>query len=279
MFLTINFKGGLGNQIFQYANGRYLSIFNKIPYLLFNVDNYSNESLDRKFALDHFKIKGSVIKNTSFKNIFKPSTRLNKLVASQKLYNEIEEAGFYYQEQNATPRLFNAISGYWQSEKYFKAIRQQLLAELQPKEKPAYPAWVSTEQTVAVHIRRTDYLAEPRYGFLGINYYRSAMDFIKEYLQETLFIIFSDDLEWCKENIKDTRVIYFDDEAWRKDYLQLHLISKCKHQIIANSSFSWWGAWLNENEDKIVLRPAVPFKDNALLHEFHYPESWIAINN
>lgn len=279
LFLTINFKGGLGNQLFQYCKGRYLSEINKIPYLLFNLDNYTNESLDRKFTLQNFNIKGREIKNEQFKNLFKPETKLNKIIASLKLFRIIEEAGFSYEEQEYKPHIFNSLSGYWQSEKYFAPIRTQLLKELQPKQIPAYPEWLNRAETVAIHVRRTDYLKEPRYGFIGINYYREAIAHIKVQSQNPLFIIFSDDMQWCKENLKDANVIYFSAENWNKDYLQLHLISKCKHQIIANSSFSWWGAWLNENENKMVIRPTHPFKDENLLHEFHYPESWIAIKN
>lgn len=279
LFLTIHFKGGLGNQLFQYCNGRYVSEINKIPFLLFNTDNYNNESLDRKFTLQNFKIKGSILKNKRLGNIFKPNTRANKIISSLHLFKELEEEGFTYQELAYQPALFNSISGYWQTEKNFDSIRPTLLKELQPRYIPAYPKWINRAETVAIHIRRTDYLTEPRYGFLGINYYQEAIAYMKEKMQNPFFIVFSDDLKWCKENLEVINMLYFEEKEWSKDFLQLHLISKCEHQIIANSSFSWWGAWLNENPDKMVLRPTHPFKDENLLHEFHYPENWIPIHN
>lgn len=278
-FLTINFKGGLGNQMFQYSKARYLSEINKIPFLLFIADNYNNESLNRKFALLNFKIKGSLINEEQIKNLFKPATKLNKIITTLKLFKNIEETSFTYLEENYKTRLFNTVSGYWQTEKYFLPLRQQLLKELQPKQLPAYPKWMNQQETVALHVRRTDYLTEPRYGFLGLNYYKEAIAYFKAHLKNPYFIVFSDDLEWCREHLEFANMLFFSSDEWNQDYLQLHLISKCRHQIIANSSFSWWGAWLNENPDKIVIRPSRPFKDETLLHEFHYPENWIAIRN
>lgn len=279
MFLTINFKGGLGNQLFQYSAARYAATSHKVHYLLFNIDEYCNESLDRKFALAHYNIEGRLVRTPRLKNIFKEKTKLNKLVLSLSLFRRITEKDFLAGEPSSTFRLFNSISGYWQSEQYFLPIRQQLLKELQPKLLPAFPQWIVKENTVAIHVRRTDYLKEPRYGFLGVGYYNAAIHFIKARLDAPLFIVFSDDMEWCKENLQETNMIYFSAEDWAADYLQLHLMSKCKHQIIANSSFSWWGAWLNENPGRIVIRPATPFKDKALQHESYYPETWITIEN
>ena len=94
-----------------------------------------------------------------------------------------------------------------------------------------------------------------------------------------MFIVFSDDLVWCKNKFNYNKFIFFEDENWSNDYLQLYLISKCNHQIIANSSFSWWGAWLNTYQNKIVIRPQQPFIDESLMNKFYYPKEWISINN
>ena len=110
-----------------------------------------------------------------------------------------------------------------------------------------------------------------------LTYYLNAIKLIKEYVTDPLFVLFSDDLEWTKQHFNTKEYVYCEQKEWETDYLQLHLISKCTHQIIANSSFSWWGAWLNENQSKIVVRPIKPFNDESLYYENHYPKDWLAI--
>jgi hypothetical protein len=105
------------------------------------------------------------------------------------------------------------------------------------------------------------------------------MAIIKNKLAKPVFIFFSDDIEWCKQFFTESNVIFCEEKEWMPDYLSLWLISKCRHQIIANSSFSWWGAWLNVNPDKIVIRPADPFKEKSLLYESHYPNDWQTVKS
>ena len=131
--------------------------------------------------------------------------------------------------------------------------------------------------TVAVHVRRTDYLKDDRYGFLGEDYYRNALNIIKQKLSNPTIIFFSDDMLWCKKVFENDSIFFCEDPVWKDDFLQLYLMSKCKHQVISNSSFSWWGAWLNQNVNKIVIRPVRPFRDVSLYYENHYPTDWIAI--
>jgi len=279
VFLEIKLAGGLGNQLFQYATARIISVKNKIPFLLFNIDKYSNESLGRRFGLLHLNIKGRVIRNQQVKNIFSRNTKLNRLVSAVNLHEHIEENGFVLQPLDHKAGFLTSITGYWQSANYFNDIRPLLLKEITPLQIPSYPAWLTKQTTVAIHVRRTDYLAEPRYGFLGADYYARAISYMKSQITNPLFVIFSDDMEWCRQEFKEEGFLFFGETAWQADYLQLHLMSKCTHQIIANSTFSWWAAWLNSRKEKIVLRPLTPFQEKTLLYEAHYPEEWIAINN
>lgn len=279
MFLEIKFNGGLGNQMFQYAAGRALCIKKKIPYLLLNTESYRNESLGRKFSLIHFHISGSVVENNTVKKIFRKRTKLNRLVSATGIHKNIEETDFILQPIEKKTGLLTSIEGFWQSPQYFIAIRPLLLQEFAPLQAPPSPLWLHEENTVAVHVRRTDYLNEHRYGFIGEQYYRDAMALVKNKMVAPIFIFFSDDMMWCKETFRDEKIIFFEDAAWAEDYLQLYLMSKCAHQVIANSSYSWWAAWLNQNNDKMVIRPSAPFKEKALLYEAYYPEEWIAINN
>lgn len=278
-FLEIKFRGGLGNQLFQYAAARKICADKKIPFLLFNVSEYNDESLGRKFSLINYRVRGKILGSGLGKKIFGHGTKLNRFMNSLALHKHINESGFVLHNLTGKMCLFTSLNGYWQSDLYFKTIRKQLTEELQPLTHPVFPAWLSHTDTVAIHIRRTDYLQESRYGFLGKNYYTDAINYVKQRVTNPVFVIFSDDMKWCREHFMEKEIIFSEDEEWERDYLQLFLMSKCKHQIIANSSFSWWGAWLNTNAEKIVIRPQTPFFDASLLYESHYPEEWIVIRN
>lgn len=279
LILETKFAGGLGNQLFQYAAARRVCLINKIPVLLLNTGIYKNESLKRTFSLAGFNIKGFIIKNETVAKIFRKDTKLNKIATFLSLHKHIEESGFKLQQLENKTGFLSSLSGFWQSSFYFNDIRETLLKELIPLKIPSSPKWLALPDTVAVHIRRTDYLTEKRYGFLGIEYYQDAMAIIKNKLAKPIFILFSDDIEWCKLFFKENDIIFCEEKDWAPDYLALWLMSKCRHQIIANSSFSWWGAWLNVNPEKIVIRPAYPFKEQNLLYEAHYPDEWLVIKN
>lgn len=273
-FINVKFSDGLGNQLFQYAAAR--GLLKKGDWLILNTDSYKSSYLSRQFSLRNYNITGKEPDNKYAKKLFVPRTKLNAFIDFFGLFVLLKEQGFVlHSSLRNKMRLFNTMEGYWQSDFYFKHIREELLSELTPERIPEVPPYFSDNETVAVHVRRTDYLKDDRYGFLGEGYYRDAIAFIRKKISNPLFVFFSDDLEWCKSQFKDLPVIFFADENWKEDYLQLHLMSLCRHQIIANSSYSWWGAWLNKNEDKIVIRPEKPFRDSSLCYEAYYPDEWI----
>jgi hypothetical protein len=269
----------LGNQLFQYATGRCLAVKKRIPHFLLNTDSYGYDAFGRKFGLDNFCIKGSVIKSAWTRNALRKGTKINKCLSVLPFYHAIEETGLRLHQFRDRLPLYTSLSGYWQSDSYFREIRDILTEELVPSELPPFPQWQGAPDTIAVHIRRTDYLADKRFGPLSENYYHDAMTAIRTSVKDPVFIFFSDDLEWCKERFPDKEIVFFEEKAWAKDYLQLFLMSKCKHQVIANSSFSWWAAWLNTNPDRIIIRPETPFLDGALLYESYYPADWTVIKN
>lgn len=277
MFLAIKFAGGLGNQLFQYATCRSLCIRNKIPFLYFDTSLYDNDYLGRKFGIQYFNIKGQVLKSKFAVKVFMKNTRVNNLFCFLSIYKNISEENFLLHNLSGKTSVLTSVSGYWQSPAYFENIRSILLKELVPLKCPAFPHWIDEANTVAIGVRRTDYLVDTKYGFIGTRYYEDAFEVIVKKIKDPLFIIFSDDIEWCKENFKNRRIIFFEESNWSKDYLKVFLMSKCKHQIISNSSFYWWGAWLNTNPHKVVIRPSRPFNDMSLLYESHYPPEWIAI--
>ena len=135
---------------------------------------------------------------------------------------------------------------------------------------------------VSLHIRRGDYVSNPvtnnYHGTCSLAYYKKAVLLLKEKIENPSFFIFSDDLLWARENldfINDMTFIDLDKSI--PDHEEMHLMSQCKHNIIANSSFSWWGAWLNENSDKIVIAPKKWFSDNTINTEDLIPAKWMRI--
>jgi hypothetical protein len=278
-WLELKLVGGLGNQLFQYATARSLCSKCGIPSLLLNAESYKSDPFGRELGLMHFRIKGSIVRSGFLKTLLRKGTRLNRLLSGSSLYGNIEEQGLKLHRLEDNMKLLTSLNGYWQSEYYFKEIRQVLLEELIPSECPVFPEWQSGKDTVAVHIRRMDYLKESGFGALSEQYYQDAMNIFRQKLSSPVFVFFSDDIAWCKETFRDESYIFCEEKEWSKDYLQLFLLSKCRHQIIANSSFSWWGAWLNSHQEKIVIRPARPFADETLMYESYYPTEWIPVNN
>jgi len=176
------------------------------------------------------------------------------------------------------------LDGYWQTEKYFLNIRGVLLKEFLPKEFGARAldykkAIESAENAVSVHVRRGDYVSEPNtnkyHGTCGSEYYREAAKIIGDKVPNPHFFVFSDDVPWVKENIAlGDKVTYVEG---CKNYEDLHLMSLCRHNIIANSSFSWWGAWLNEHPDKIVVTPKKWFNEPGVDTSDLVPQGWVRV--
>jgi hypothetical protein len=279
-FLEVKLVGGLGNQLFQYATGRSICKKKNIPYLLLNLESYANDPFGRKPTILHYNLKARTIENGFIKKLLRKDTKLNRLISAFPFYHTIEEDGLRLHKFSDESHLITSITGYWQSEQYFKDIRSSLLEELTPKNMPELPKWVANKNSVAVHIRRTDYLTESKFGFLGEKYYHEAMDKMQQQLKDPLFIFFSDDIDWCKNTFGHINNVLFEtSKEWEADYLQLFLMSKCSHQIIANSSFSWWSGWLNNNPEKLVIKPAQPFADKSMMYESYYPSEWATVEN
>jgi hypothetical protein len=169
----------------------------------------------------------------------------------------------------------DVIQGYWQSEKYFQGVEEELTA-LRPRatNNAALEAIFSEIQPVAVHVRRGDYTREPHasfHGNLGMDYYREAMKYVTDRVRHTKFFIFSDDSTWCEENFKGHYIVHPTEEA-----ADIQAMSLCKSAIIANSSFSWWGAYLGKR-DRIVVAPKNWFQTSSEDARDIVPERWIKI--
>ena len=179
------------------------------------------------------------------------------------------------------------LDGYWQTEMYFKSIRNELLDDFEIKSSPSGENssmldLICKSNSVSVHIRRGDYVnnAETfqKHGVSSMEYYNKAINYINKRVENTHFFIFSDDIEWVRQNFTIKHAIHFigfNDAS--KNFEDLRLMKNCKHNIIANSSFSWWGAWLNENPNKIVIAPANWFNDISVNTNNLIPSDWVSI--
>lgn len=283
--------GGLGNQMFQYAIGRALAEKNKAD-LKMDLSGYENQIgvTPRQYELSIFKIKEDFsnykenknIKGKEFKGLFKKV--LNKLHIKLGGSGYIIEKHYNFDKDvlNLGDNVY--LEGYWQTEKYFLDIANIIRSEFSLKDEFDHLNQEMLDKidgynSVSVHIRRGDYIsnqnANSYHGICSLDYYRKAISLIASKSSNPVFFVFSDDLEWCKENLKIEWPIIFVDG--NKNYEDLMMMSQCKHNIIANSSFSWWGAWLNANSDKIVVAPQQWVADKSVNTIDIIPESWLKI--
>jgi len=285
--------GGLGNQMFQYATGLKLAKKNEADLLL-DISDFINYP-GREFALHNFNISGKIINESDnislidqntifFKRIF---LHINSLINRKTSLPYIKEPYFHYY-----PNLLNSpcpcyIDGYWQSEKYFFDIKKEIIEEfslIKPINELSLKILnkIMEKNSVSIHIRRGDYItntsANKFHGVCSLSYYYSAINLIKNHVENPFFIVFSDDIKWTKENLKiSDEVIYVDHNGPEKSHEDLFLMSRCSHHIIANSSFSWWAAWLSQNPRKMVITPTPWFDYQNYCYQDIIPNDWIKI--
>jgi hypothetical protein len=191
----------------------------------------------------------------------------------------------YWSGINELP-ISSYLVGYWQSEKYFvkhkEVIRQELTFknELSPENLATASSLLKTA-SVSLHVRRGDYVSSQAtndvHGVCTLDYYRNAISHMARSVESPRFFIFSDDINWVKANLQlDFPCEYIANNVGANSYVDMRLMSMCKHNIIANSSFSWWGAWLNSNPNKIVIAPKKWFA-KALSTEDLIPAKWVVL--
>lgn len=280
----VKIKGGLGNQMFQYALYKKLknigsktygdlSYFNRNNCYelerIFNIEINTNYNLVLKKIFENdnlfFKIFRKILKSILVKNIIQQ----NDVEFKENIFN------------------YNYFDGYWQSEKFFKDIKEEICVEFKfppiTEDKNLYiKNEIEKVEAISIHIRRGDYIENKVLDRLAsLEYYERALRYIKLKIENPVFFIFSDDIEWCKENLKiDFPTYYIDWNNGEESFRDMQLMSLCKHNIIPNSSFSWWGAWLNSNPNKIVIAPEIWFrKESGYNYEDIVPETWVKIRN
>ncbi|MDO8579441.1 MAG: alpha-1,2-fucosyltransferase [bacterium] len=272
MSIIVKVVGGLGNQLFQYAFARSVSSRLKTDFKL-DINPFSTFYSLHKYSLQHFNVQENLSKDSDFFGFVwlrKQNKAFEVFYRHLRLKRKI--LPFYYPEQtfHFDPTVFSAkngtyFEGHWNTEKYFKDIRADLLKELTLKE-PLSPysqsilEKIKNSRAVSIHVRHGDYMTNAGtnsiWGTCSMDYYNNAIKKITEREPSPHFFIFSDDYAWAVENFKSMPypVTCVNNNA-DKNYEDITLMSHCKHNIIANSTFSWWGAWLNKNPEKIVIAP------------------------
>ena len=271
-------SSGLGNQLFQYATAKALSIRNG-DILKLDISYYS-QFTDRNYGLLNFNVTDEIA-NSEEINKLKGNYRTNFFL---KIKRRLAKTGIeYYNKYHVSELPFTSfdkevlklkgdiyLDGYWQNEMYFRDIRYQLCQIFQLKDKPdKYYAGIADQilstNSVSVHVRRGDYITNKTFSECSNQYYIKAFDYITDKIKDPVFFIFTDDPDWTKENlVSKHNLIHISPSAASKEHVELFLMSQCKHNIIANSSFSWFGAWLNNNSNKIVICPSSWISDKKL---------------
>ena len=255
--ISCRLKGGLGNLMFQIAGVEHMAKFNNLKSCYWNVDYLNSLNRDKAHnpALKHATDYKVIFKNFKWPVGKKPSDTVH--------------LPFHYEKVNVKDNT--VYDGFFQSEKYFPN-RQFTLNLFEPSDavKKLLKRYdhILGGTTCSIHVRRGDYLKYGLHKVREMDYFTKA---IKEVGDVDRYLIFSDDINWCKENFKGANVVFITD----KDYVELFLQSLCTHNIISSSSFSWWGAYLNKNPNKIVIGPKQWFtvdKQNDII-----PESWRTI--
>lgn len=285
--ITVKLIGGLGNQMFQYAFAK--TLLRNGYEIKLDISAFETYHLHGGFGLDHYDITIPIASKEDlapFKINF-----LTKLKRKLKIPNKkmLEEKTLCFQNDLLAPSDGTYIHGYFQSEKYFKEIRADIIQDFMIKS-PLSPYSESVKENIlasslsaSVHIRRGDYVSNSQanniHGTCPLAYYHQAIELLGSKSENIHFYVFSDDIEWVKQNLKIYNAIYIDSKEKRIPHEDIYLMSLCQHNIIANSSFSWWGAWLNKNNDKIVIAPKNWFNSPAIQIQASdiIPENWIKL--
>jgi hypothetical protein len=292
--IIIKLMGGLGNQMFQYAFGKRLSILRNTSLKL-DLSFLEDKTLDhisRNYELGIFSLGNILateqdldnykkIRNSRFWSVIHNTV---PFLMPHYLINEVNHP--FNKDMLESPKN-SLVSGWWQSEKYFSAISEIIrkdfsFAPLADNANKILANKITSCNSVSVHVRRGDYVSNPEtnkfHGTCSIEYYKEAIKLISENVPDCKLFIFSDDIDWVMQNlITELPTEYINHNTGEKAYIDMQLMSLCKHNIVANSSFSWWAAWLNANKDKMVVAPQKWFNDPSIDSRDLIPESWIKL--
>ncbi len=305
--IVVKLMGGLGNQMFQYAMARTLAHRHDCQLLIDKSLCAESEGCResglslRPFELQVFTIQGQIANGESSHRTLR-IRKENKCKRAAglllcKIANLVCDSWrvcVYERKDVAFDRsLLNLprnviLQGYFPSYKYFQEIEEILRREftfaVEPDERNRKMMdSISSSNSVSLHVRRGDYVShsktKDKFGVCSLAYYRKAVEYLAEAVEEPRFFVFTNDPDYVRDNLKiDYPSIHVTHNSGKRSYEDMRLMSLCKHNIIANSSFSWWGAWINRNPGKIVVAPSPAFDKLTLGDSDFYPEPWILLD-
>lgn len=286
--------------MFQYAFGKAKSLELGVPLVLdaslYAMKNFGTDT-PREYRLDNFNIEsqittvpigfaGKIAASPFWRRVDRNLAKLG-IQPFRRFAHYCAERGMRYQKfPYFPPRTY--YYGFFQSEKYFKNIGP-IIRKSFTLSKAAHPQFVEfTEkmqrtESVSIHIRRGDFITHTgsirNVGFATLSYFQSAIQLMENKKPNLTFFVFSDDITWAKENLKTSKPVEYVSQAGFQDYEEILLMGNCKHHILSNSSFSWWGAWMNTNTNKTVIRPKKWWNDPKLSSADLTPPEWLVIDN
>lgn len=289
--VIVSLRGGLGNQMFQYAAGRGVAYRNQTQLKL-DVSALERDAA-RSYRLHHFNIAESFATRAEIpccakRNLWGHiSRRVERCLLPAYKRSVFAERFFLFDPDILRVRGRVCLVGYWQSEKYFKDIEQTIRQDFTFRRAPdsenqKLARMIANTNSVSLHVRRGDYVSNPRfsrrYCACSLEYYRIAAAEVAEKVNDPHLFVFSDDTDWARANLRlQHPATFVAHNGADKDYEDLRLMSLCRHHIMANSSFSWWGAWLCAHPEKIVMAPKSWFKDPGRTTRDLIPDSWHGI--
>lgn len=279
-------SGGLGNQLFQYAAGRALAVRHGMPLALDPswFEHIPKSNTPRTFELAHYALAARV--TVGYERLLcrlHNGQIVGRLAWLPRPWRHVREKSFDYEEFNIGRTGSVYLDGYWQSYRYFEHCRNTILAELTPPvpmsaQDQVLASMMHGQQAVSVHVRRGDYVSNAKamqnHGVASLNYYRQAIARMHQRFADARFFVFSDDLEWARANLPlPANAVYVGHNGPENAFQDLRLMTLCSGHIIANSSFSWWGAWLSMAPSKHVIAPASWFADGRATPDL-IPPDW-----
>ena len=298
--IIIKLQGGLGNQLFQYGFVRALSLEYKREFAI-DISWYKDKK--KKYHPNHSITNFNIIEKRPSaiflkyitlisrhnRLLLKPLNKISKFHMFWKLLpNYINENTFNILDIPQNNILY--FDGYWQNIKYFQKFESIIRKEFTLKHKligenEKYLNKIVSSNSISIHIRRGVYISDPHlfnlYPHCSLTYYYNVISYIVKKIQHPIFFVFSNEIEWAKKYVKiDYPTVFIENSG--PDYEHLFLMSQCKHNIIADSTFSWWGAWLNNNPSKIIIAPKKWYNDskqNRIYMHNIIPQSWVTIKN
>ncbi len=273
--VVVSLLGGLGNQLFQYAAARTLADRLNTD-LYFDLSGYTPDQ-ERTYELGVFKLRGEVM-TEGLRGLIKKRIIFNRLA-------NFQEASFAYDSRLQDLKCGVWVKGYFQSERYFLSNQSQikrdlsLKSSLSPTTQRLENILKADKNSVSLHVRRGDYVSNPNFnafhGLTSMEYYERGVDLVAQKIPNLKLYIFSDDPEWVSQNMK-FKYPYTVMQANPPDrgFEDLYLMSLCRNHILANSSFSWWGAWLAKNDEQIVVAPKKWFQAAHMDDRDLVPPTW-----